>query len=853
MISLPPPVLLFGILLAAGLLALRGPRIGALAGLLHAWWIAPVGVIAPLIILAVVLLAPQMPDMFAGMADGAKGWGWWHLGRGLGCASGVLGLAAWYWTRAVLNAEAGQDDRPAPHGPAWQNDSGLSDFWRAFCGGYRQAARWAVLPAALLAAAPPLLAWLRPALKLEYHWDATLVSLVIFAATVLPFVIYRRATIFGALAPLTVWLVLMFTVRDSEVWFWWARIGALVALSLPAWLARRKDWSPKHIPGWVWRYPPLGLFAGAPLGWPAGVVLLALAPAIAVAIEFWPWIVAAAFSAPTAAMIAVALVIGPFTLALVTLRAVAPPWGSWAAAPGGSTVKLLAGVIALVWLVFVTPDVIENNLAPGLYRVRSIEGPQLDTTPYGRPSLQDALQTWRAAQIGVCHHPVDAPMPVIIAAAEGGASRAALWFLSAARTLDDNSAGRFGRYLFAINGVSGGSLGGVTYLQGLVADRANGSDICAGLSWQDKGPALDEIANRDFLAPALAGFFLDDALMRLLPMQWLWPHYQDRAALLEHAFEQAWPRWWPQPEQQILEGQQAATEGLVALRNRLIGLAPELFLNGTDVDAGRRLITSTTRFTAADEIFPLAEDVLTLLGHDVPAATSVTNSARFPMISPAGRLPTREVIDGGYFDNYGSRTADDLVVAIQRLSDDNHWNLVPIVVVVSNDAAIKSDELGDFVVSCAQHSPRLPDMETLDPAVATDRGATAKALQDHRDQAARGEARRSPTVEGLAPVLGLIATRAAHGDDGLQILRHRLCDPHHSGHGHLFHIALPKPGPEEAAPMNWVLNDEARTFLLDHAPKLGFNVYQAQQLARTLDQIVDAHAKQQSARSEERG
>jgi hypothetical protein len=387
----------------------------------------------------------------------------------------------------------------------------------------------------------------------------------------------------------------------------------------------------------------------------------------------------------------------------------------------------------------------------------------------------------------------------------------------------------------------------VTYLQGLVADRAHGSDICTGLNWQDKRPALDTMANSDFLAPALAGFFLNDALIRLLPVQWLWRRYQDRAVLLERAFEQAWPRWWLQPERRT-QSRQAAKEGLVALRNRLIGPAPDLFLNGTDVDSGRRLITSTVRFTEADETFPLAEDLLTLLGDDVPAATSVTNSARFPLISPGGRLPTREVIDGGYFDNYGSRTADDLALTIQRLSDDNHWNLVPIVVVVSNDADIKEAQLGQFIPSCVQHPPALPDMATPDPTAARNRDVAAKALQEHRNQAAHGEDGRSPTVEGIAPVIGLIATRAAHGDDGLQILRHRLCVPGHPEQDRLIHIALPVPGPKQGAPMNWVLNDVADRFLLDHASNIPFNLNQAAQLARVLDGITGAHATKQASR-----
>ena len=787
-------------------LHLRGPRdrsIGAIAGLLRAWWLAPVGVIAPLIILGITLLAPQMPDMFAGMADGGSGSGTWRLGSGLGCASGVLGLASWYWTRAVLNAEVSRGDRTAPHGPAWAGAAGLSPFWRAFCAGYRQAPRWAALPAALLAVSPPLLAWINESASQHHlYWGATCVSAAIFALSVVPFVVFRRATIYAAMVPLAVWLVLALVAwnpaRPMTEW----RVALVVVVSVPAWLAHRRDWSPKHLPAWAWWCKAFGLFAGAPLGWLAGLAVLLAAPVIAVMIEFWPWIVAATFDAPPAAMVAMALVIGPFAMALTALRAVAPPYGTWAAVPGGRTVKLLTGAVALVWLVFAPPDVLDDYLAPGLYRVRHFK----DALP-ARPSLEDALDRWQKAQRKDCAIPADAPLPVIIAAAEGGASRAAVWFLSSARLLDQATDGRFGRYLFAISGVSGGSLGAVTYLQALADDQTAGRSPCAGPFRRDRSDDLRRMAvESDPLAPALAGYFLNDALMRLLPLQWAWAGYRDRGVLLELAFEQNWQTW-----RHVPDGDVPVSAGVLALRQSLSEPSPHLFLNGTDTKSGFRLITSTVDFHADANLFPLADDLLFRLRHDVPASTAVTNSARFPLISPAGRAVDRQVIDGGYFDNYGSRTADDLVLAIKEISGKHGWNLMPIVVVVSNDAEIAREALETYTPSCRQEHPAVPD-----------------AVK-------QGKA-KSPTIELAAPVLGLIATRDAHAADALQILRRRLCEPG-ARTGPLFHIALPEPGAHEAAPMNWVLNQMASTFLLDIAPAVPFNQTQAGRLRGMLDAI----------------
>jgi hypothetical protein len=829
----PTPSIVCLLLLIALLWSLRGPRIGALAGLLHAWWLAPAGVVTPCIALGIILLAPQMPDMFAGMADGADGLGWWRLGRGLGCASGVLGLASWYWTRAGLNAEAGKDDRDAPYDPALAPAGAAPPFWEWFKAGYHQAPRWAALPAALMAISPPLLAWLHPALHLQPQFIAAAVSLAIFCASLLPFTIYRRAHVAAALVPLALWFVLMLTMADGTR-LCWIRLAMVTALLVLAYVAQRHDWVPKHIPAWAWRYPPLGLIAGAPLGWPVGLLVLAAAAAACFASDTWPWIVAASFQAPSVALVALGLIVGPFAVGLSLCRALAFPWGTWAALPGGRTAKLLIGTAGFLWLVFATPVWIEQWLSPNLYEIRAA-----GTLP-SRPGLQEALARWRTAQIDICEHPREAPLPVIVAAAEGGASRAAVWFLSAAAMLEDDNytAGRFGQYLFAISGVSGGSLGAVTYLQALKADRANGGSPCRGPRPATLAAGIGTMVDSDPLAPALAGFFLNDALMRLLPMHRLWSGYNDRAVMLEYAFQRDWAGWWPRSEAE--EGRAASRESFVSLRRDLGDLAPHLFLNGTDVDNGRRLITSTVAFGRAvkeypEAVFPLAEDLLQRFGHDVPAATAVTNSARFPLLSPPGRIPGRQVIDGGYFDNYGSRTADDLVLEIERIGKANGWNLVPIVVLVTNDADTAADDLPRYAVSCEQLFPLLPDAGAPSDSAEDARDeAKADALKQHQALAARGEAARSPTIEGGAPVLGLIATRGAHGVDGLQILRRRLCDPNDPGSNRLIHIALPRPGAGDAAPMNWVLNEAAGQFMRDEAPKTAFNEHQAGLLARML-------------------
>jgi hypothetical protein len=95
--------------------------------------------------------------------------------------------------------------------------------------------------------------------------------------------------------------------------------------------------------------------------------------------------------------------------------------------------------------------------------------------------------------------------------------------------------------------------------------------------------------------------------------------------------------------------------------------------------------------------------------------------------------------------------------------------------------------------------------------------------------------------EGLAPVLGFLATRAAHARAALLDLHADQCPgrevvmPDHSVRalppGRMAHFGLRAPvPPSESAPLNWVLNQAARDFMLD--PKAGFDsAFNRQELA----------------------
>jgi hypothetical protein len=403
---------------------------------------------------------------------------------------------------------------------------------------------------------------------------------------------------------------------------------------------------------------------------------------------------------------------------------------------------------------------------------------------------------------------------VVIVAAEGGASRSAAWFLPVMRMLDERTGGAFGQYVFAISGVSGGSLGAATYEELVV--RSGGP----GVDWSDLNvrKGMVELARGDLLAPAIATFFLPDTLHRLL--QPVWFLQGDRATALEGRFE----RNWAWKEGFALNPRQA-TQGFLALQaTRPLAAMPLLFLNGTDVKTGRRLITSSVRFKGEDDLFAVADDFLDELGHDVPMSTAVTNSARFPFISPAGRFDEkdeRSVVDGGVFENYGARTAWELARKVSEIGGDA---VEPIIVIVSDD----TDGLADPWKPTETYEEGMRTMDDTALSCLPLAGAGEKQIVEEAQKVEHASG-AGYVPEGINSLQGLYSTRGAHGKGELFNIRRNFCPTSPGGPTRFIHIDLPRFLVEEqqAAPMNWVLNEQVCKFFLGPALAASFNGKQA--------------------------
>ncbi len=390
-----------------------------------------------------------------------------------------------------------------------------------------------------------------------------------------------------------------------------------------------------------------------------------------------------------------------------------------------------------------------------------------------------AVRWYEQARQGVA---AGEPVPMVIVATAGGGLRAAYWTAVVLGSLPGElgvDLDQFDRHLFAISGVSGGSVGAAfrTALRDQ-HDDAQALDV-----------AVRTALDRDFLAPTLASLAFVD-----LP-SWILPNMGQttRGVALERAFSRATGGRLEEPFMSF-----AATDE----RWR-----PLLLLNATHQETGRRVIAGHAKITR--DAFLDSFDLHELTGIDLPLSTAAHNSARFSYVSPAGRLafmPSDEdrgwIIDGGYFENFGALSALDLArAALDALEahgvPDDAVDLV--IIQISSDPAI-----GRIVD--AGSPPR--DLARLDEFLAC--GGEAAPLGYDPTLDAQG---RLPGNQLLAPLRGVLSSREAHGITASKELARFVCrrtkEPSPATFAHF--TMCPPADP----PLGWVLSPGAREAIED--------------------------------------
>lgn len=273
--------------------------------------------------------------------------------------------------------------------------------------------------------------------------------------------------------------------------------------------------------------------------------------------------------------------------------------------------------------------------------VRTLEG---ETGITGYEDLAGYYRAWRDDLLASA---TGDTVPVYVVSAEGGGIRAAYWTAHVLSALQDRSKGRFSRHVFAISGVSGGSVGA-----SLFASQVASPDTTTHVA---RAKAMLE---RDALSPILASFVFPDMFQRLIP----YPVFHDRAEALETTWEKAWrdagneDDRFAAPMDSLWQGDPFSV--------------PLLFLNSTVVESGDRIIVHPLEMTIEgfQRTFRQADDARHVIDEPLRLSTAAHMSARFTYVSPAGSIDRRDepgksirVVDGGYFENSGAVTAEEIL------------------------------------------------------------------------------------------------------------------------------------------------------------------------------------------------
>lgn len=287
--------------------------------------------------------------------------------------------------------------------------------------------------------------------------------------------------------------------------------------------------------------------------------------------------------------------------------------------------------------------------------------------------------------------------PLRIVAAQGGGLYAAYHtaYYLAARADEDPD---FAPSLFAVSGVSGGSVGAGIYWairkSGLCADRG------AVPLFTCHTDAVDRILRRDYLTPALAGLMFRDNLDNFFPISAFSRPPIDRGNVLERTFAAQVQAW---QEAEAGDGQEIANLMHLPVTDSFDPerAAPLLFFNGTQVDTGEKVVVSPVAEIADGEI----THFYTVEGGVLSVVNGMVISARFPVVTPPARLrvpthhrPARvrtiQLADGGYFDNSGIETAVDIIRALRAAGIRSD----PIEVIVFNadEPAVATSLKGTF-------------------------------------------------------------------------------------------------------------------------------------------------------------
>ncbi|OLD20469.1 MAG: hypothetical protein AUJ01_04115 [Acidobacteria bacterium 13_1_40CM_3_65_5] len=246
--------------------------------------------------------------------------------------------------------------------------------------------------------------------------------------------------------------------------------------------------------------------------------------------------------------------------------------------------------------------------------------------------------------------------PAIVVAASGGGIQAAAWTARVLAGLKHDADGcgsdQFDRAMLAISAVSGGAVGAM-----FVVDSYEGGRMPAV-------PALDDsvtvkAAEASSLDEVAWGVAYPDLVFNLVPFvkgvslaHWSLVNGPNLVVDRGWALENTWKREGTRLERATLDQWRGEA---------LSGVRPAVIFNGTIAETGERMLLATTGFDRNEH--GRRDFVREYPESDVPVTTAARLSATFPWVSPPARILRHGIfsdeyhlVDGGYYDNYGTAT-----------------------------------------------------------------------------------------------------------------------------------------------------------------------------------------------------
>ncbi|MBN2735989.1 MAG: DUF998 domain-containing protein [Spirochaetales bacterium] len=267
---------------------------------------------------------------------------------------------------------------------------------------------------------------------------------------------------------------------------------------------------------------------------------------------------------------------------------------------------------------------------------------------------------------------VNKAIPMIMILSEGGGIRASYWSACLMGRLQKECPD-FSKYVFAIQGVSGGSFGATVFtsLLKVYKDHPEEMDL---LSAEDAKKGIyqlkaKEVIGKDYLSPVITAMFTREIIQFLLPFP---------IESFDHAkvFEKVWEDNWPMAVTLHEVGDKTYSGGFTSIwKNDPNHFIPPAFLNITKVENGNPFAISPIIFSEKQEngafsSLGLTKDFYDYINNaEIRVSTASLISARFPYVGPAGLVyekgATTGFVDGGYFDNTGANLAQAIFTYIK--------------------------------------------------------------------------------------------------------------------------------------------------------------------------------------------